>query len=224
MPRLPDPAPVVRLRSVTVDIDGHRALHDVSLDASAGRLLAVVGANGSGKSTLLAVAAGLRTPTAGTVELTPGTRIAFVAQTKTDGARLPLTVTDLVSMGRWRERGALRPLRRSDRDRVAEAIDTVGLTAHARRPIGALSGGQRQRAFLAQALAQEADLLLLDEPMTGLDERSRVAAASAIAAVAARGAAVIAVTHDLDELGHADAIVRLVDGRLATLSPGSLDA
>lgn len=212
-------SPVVRLTDVRVDYDGHAALRGVDLAAHAGRLLAVVGSNGSGKSTLLSVAAGLTAPTSGRVERRPGTRIAFVPQTTADGARLPLTVADLVAMGRWRERGAFRPLRRVDREKVSAAIADVGLADHARRPLGVLSGGQRQRAFIAQALAQDADLLLLDEPMSGLDTASREAAASALATVAARGAAVIAVTHDLAELGRVDDVVLLVDGRIADAAP-----
>ncbi|SDG91315.1 zinc ABC transporter ATP-binding protein AztA [Microbacterium sp. 77mftsu3.1] len=205
---------VVRLGEVCVDIDGHRALDGVDLDVRAGVLTAVVGANGSGKSTLVSVLAGLRAPTSGTVEMRPGTAIALVPQHTADTARLPLTVTDLVSMGRWRERGAFRPLRRRDRERVAEAIDAVGLRPYSSRPLGALSGGQRQRAFVGQALAQDADLLLLDEPTSGLDDASRRAAASALRVAADRGAAVVVVTHDLGELGDVDDVVTLAAGRI----------
>lgn len=206
---------VLELRDIRVSFEGHEALRGVDLDAVRGEILAVVGANGSGKSTLLAVSAGLLPPTSGTVRRAAGTRVGLVPQSTNDGARLPLTVTDLVSMGRWRDRGPFLPLRRSDRARVAEAIETVGLSALARRPLGVLSGGQRQRAYLAQALAQDADLLLLDEPMSGLDAASREAAASALSTVARAGVAVIVVTHDLAELGAVDAVCRLADGRIA---------
>ncbi|MFL0564581.1 zinc ABC transporter ATP-binding protein AztA [Microbacterium sp. 179-I 1D1 NHS] len=205
--------PVIRLRDVRVDIDGHRALDGVDLEVLGGRLTAVVGANGSGKSTLVSVLAGLREPTSGSAETRHGTAIALVPQHTADSARLPLTVTDLVSMGRWRERGAFRPLRRSDRTIVADAVAAVGLSAHASRPLGALSGGQRQRAFLGQALAQQADLLLLDEPTSGLDGASRRAAASALRVATDRGAAVVVVTHDLGELGDVDDVVTLAAGR-----------
>lgn len=188
----------------------------MSATADRGRILAIVGANGSGKSTLVSVAAGLRLPTSGTATITPGARIAFVPQNTADSARLPLTVTDLVAMGRWRGRGAFRPLRRVDRERIGAAIDAVGLTSLAKRPLGALSGGQRQRAFVGQALAQDADLLVLDEPMSGLDEASRSAVAAAVRTVASRGAAVLAVTHDLAELGDVDGVITLADGRIET--------
>ncbi len=206
---------VAELRGVTVAFDGHVALRGIDLDISRDEVLAIVGANGSGKSTLLAVAAGLLSPASGTVDRAPGTRVGLVPQTSNDGARLPLTVSDLVAMGRWRERGPFLPLRRSDRTRIADAIETVGLTPLSRRPLGLLSGGQRQRAHIAQALAQDADLLLLDEPMSGLDAASREAVASALATVARTGVAVVAVTHDLAELGEVDAVCRLVDGRIA---------
>ncbi len=212
---------VVTLRQVSVAYDGHPGLRGVDLDVARHEILAIVGANGSGKSTLVAVAAGLLSPTSGTVHRAPGIRVGLVPQTSNDGARLPLTVNDLVAMGRWRARGPFRPLRRADRDMIAQAIETVGLTALTRRPLGLLSGGQRQRAHIAQALAQEADLLLLAEPMNGLDTASRDAVSSALAVAAQGGAAVVAVTHDLAELGEADAVCRLVDGRVVDGSPAA---
>ncbi|MEH3089967.1 MAG: zinc ABC transporter ATP-binding protein AztA [Microbacterium arborescens] len=214
-PSFPDALSVLELRDVRVSYDGHDALRGIDLDVDRGSIVAVVGANGSGKSTLLSVAAGLRAPSAGHVRREAGTRVGLVPQSTGDVARLPLTVTDLVTMGRWRERGSFLPLRRSDRARVAAAIDAVGLSPLARRPLGELSGGQRQRAHLAQALAQDVDLLLLDEPMSGLDAASRHAVAASLATVAASGAAVIVVTHDLGEVGEVDVVCRLVDGRIA---------
>ncbi|MCT9820688.1 ATP-binding cassette domain-containing protein [Microbacterium sp. W1N] len=215
---LPGAPVIARLRQVGVDIDGHAALRGVDLDARAGRVLAVVGANGSGKSTALSVMAGLTAPTAGSAWRAPGTAVALVPQHTTTGERLPLNVEGVVAMGRWRQRGFWRPLRRVDREAIASAIAAVGLTALARRRIGELSGGQRRRAFLAQALAQQATLVLLDEPMTGLDDAARADAAAAISALTAAGAAVVVVTHDLAELGRVDAVATLADGRLGAIS------
>lgn len=206
------PSPVLTVRDVHVDHDGHPALRGVDATAFAGRLLAVVGANGSGKSTLLGVAAGLIAPTRGEVHRREGTRIALVHQATALPAHLPLTVTDVVAMGTWARLGAWRPARREDRRRVAEAIETVGLSGAARRPIGALSGGQRQRAFLAQTLVQQVELVLLDEPMAGLDTESRAAVATAITHLVDRGAAVIAVTHDRSEFAAIDDTLQLHDG------------
>lgn len=204
---------VLSLRDVAVDLGGHPALRGVDAEVHAGRLLAVVGANGSGKSTLLAVAAGLTAPHRGTVDRRPGIRIALVPQSTPLAPHLPLSVTDIVTMGTWGRLGAWRPSRRADRDLVHEAIATVGLADLARRPIGTLSGGQRQRALLAQALVQRADLVLLDEPMAGLDSHSREIIATTIDRLTATGSGVVAVTHDVTEFTAVDDVLELQDGR-----------
>ncbi|WP_309128195.1 zinc ABC transporter ATP-binding protein AztA [Microbacterium sp.] len=211
-PPLLDTTRVLTLRDIHVDREGHVALRGVDADAHAGRLLAVAGANGSGKSTLLDVAAGLLQPQRGTVRRRDDLRIALLPQTTALPPHLPLTVTDVVSMGTWARLGPWRRARRSDRAAVADAIDAVELRPHATRRIGALSGGQRQRALLAQALVQRADLVLLDEPMAGLDTRSRRIIADAVDRLTADGAAVIAVTHDLSEFRRADEVLTLHEG------------
>lgn len=206
---------VLALRDIHVIRDGHLALRGVDLDAHAGRLLAVVGPNGSGKSTLLDVAAGLVVPQQGTLRRREDLRIALVPQSTPIPAHLPLTVSDIVTMGSWGRLGLWRRARRTDRSAVADAIDAVELSDQAARRVGSLSGGQRQRALLAQALVQRADLVLLDEPMAGLDERSRVIVASAIERLTANGASVIAVTHDLGDFRSVDDVLRLQEGRAA---------
>lgn len=213
--------PTTRLLSlddVSVDRDGHPALRNVDAEAHARRVLGIVGPNGSGKSTLLAVAAGLLAPDRGTAERRPDLRIAFVPQSSPELAHLPLNVTDIVTMGTWGRLGAWRPARRADRALVTDAIGTVELSELARRPIGTLSGGQRQRALLAQALVQRADLVLLDEPMAGLDTRSRAIIARAIDELTATGSGVIAVTHDLTEFTSVDDVLELQDGRVVRAS------
>lgn len=209
---------VLSLRDIVVYRDGHPALRGVDVDAHAGHLLAIIGPNGSGKSTLLSVAAGLLPPRSGTVELRPGLRVALVPQSTPLPAHLPLTVTDIVTMGTWGRLGVWRPARRADRALVADAVDTVGLAALARRPIGSLSGGQRQRALLAQALVQRADLVLLDEPMAGLDAHSRAIIAETIDQLTATGSGVIAVTHDITEFTSIDDALELQDGRVVRAS------
>lgn len=204
---------VLQLTDVSVDLDGHPALRGITVQVHAGRLLAVVGPNGSGKSTLLSVAAGLLTPTSGAADRLRGARIALVPQSTHLPPHLPLTVRDIVAMGSWGALGAWRPARRTDRARIRDAIATVGLTDLGHRPIGAVSGGQRQRALLAQALVQGADLVLLDEPMAGLDAASREIIADAVAHLRSDGAAVIAVTHDLAEFRSIDDVLELADGR-----------
>lgn len=205
---------VLSLRGISVTRDGHPALDGVDAQVQAGQLLLVVGPNGSGKSTLLSVAAGLLPPDTGVVEMAPHTRIALLPQSTALAPHLPLTVTDVVAMGTWARLGAWRPSRRADRDAVTEAIAAVELTDLARRPIGTLSGGQRQRALLAQVLVQRADLVLLDEPMSGLDARSRAIIAATVTRLTEAGTAVIAVTHDSAEFSSIDEVLDLHDGRV----------
>lgn len=208
-PAIDEHAVLVRTTDLSVDLLGHPVLRDVQLIARAGEVAAIVGPNGSGKSTLVETIAGVHRPRAGRVELAPAAAVALVPQRSALSPRLPITVGELVAMGRWRHAGAWRPLSHEDRAIVADALATVGLTELRRRPVAALSGGQRQRALLAQGLAQRARVLLLDEPMTALDVSSKAALNGAILATATDGAAVIVVTHDLHDLARVDAVVRL---------------
>ncbi|MHA7209126.1 metal ABC transporter ATP-binding protein [Arthrobacter sp. MDT1-65] len=206
--------PIV-LDGVWVDHDGVDALCGVSLTVEPATITGVAGANGSGKSTLLEVLAGLLGPRRGRVIL-PVRSTALVAQRSEVADRLPLTVFNVVSMGRWPEVGLMRRLRDGDRRIIDDCIDLVGLGGHARRPLHALSGGQRQRAFLAQGLARRADVVLLDEPTTGLDAGTRAVVADLLVAEKARGAMVVCVSHDDVVLAVADRLVRLEDGRVVS--------
>lgn len=195
-------------------------LHDVNIDLVRGAVTAITGPNGAGKSTLLEILAGVRRPLAGSVSMAASAPIALVVQRTTTPDLLPLTVSDVVSMGTWAQPSlhalssrSRRSTRRTERRRaVAHALDRVGLSFAAGRPFIDLSGGQRQRVLLAQAIVRNAPVLLLDEPATGLDSESRDRTRAILAEEAARGAAVAVVTHDSDTIDVADAIVRLVDG------------
>jgi zinc/manganese transport system ATP-binding protein len=200
---------VVRTTGVDVDLAGHPVLRGIDLSAQAGQITAIVGPNGSGKSTLIGVLAGLIKPRAGHVERAFPGDLALVPQDTRLSGQLPLTVGELIAMGRWRRAGFWRPLSKHDRTIIDESLETVGLTELRHRPIGALSGGQRQRALLAQGLAQRARLLLLDEPMSALDDASVAGAQAALAVAMDAGAAVVVVTHDLSELSRVGAVVRL---------------
>ncbi|MGW1019353.1 zinc ABC transporter ATP-binding protein AztA [Streptomyces niveus] len=175
---------------------------------------AVVGPNGSGKSTLLGVLAGVIPVTAGTVEHRTDRRPAFAAQRSRAADALPMTVRDTVAMGRWERRGLWRRLSRHDRDVVERSMDRLGITALADRQLGELSGGQRQRALVAQGLAQEAELLLLDEPTTGLDASARRLIADVLAGVTADGGTVVVATHDLEAARAAGHVLLLQEGQL----------
>lgn len=179
------------------------ALRDVNFTASCGQTVALIGPNGAGKSTLINLLAGLIRPSAGHMlwNNTPlhNTRheIAFMPQRTEVNWRFPLSVRELVEMGRYPSTGIWNPLRPHDRDIVDKALEALNLTALQKRQIGELSGGQQQRAFLARALAQEAHILLLDEPFTGLDVPGTESLAELLRSLAAEGRLIIASHHDL---------------------------
>ncbi|MFJ5997478.1 zinc ABC transporter ATP-binding protein AztA [Streptomyces sp. NPDC092370] len=204
----------IRLTEVSAGYAGHPVLHQLQADIPALATTALVGPNGSGKSTLLGVLAGVIKPTAGVLHHA-GTRApAFVPQRGAVGDALPLTVRQTVEMGRWGERGPWRRLTRQDRAAVDSVMERLGITDLASRQLGELSGGQRQRALIAQGLAQESDLLLLDEPTTGLDPEARERIATLLTELATDGVTVVHATHDLDAARSADACLLLREGRL----------
>ncbi|WP_420638597.1 metal ABC transporter ATP-binding protein [Candidatus Poriferisocius sp.] len=199
--------PAVQLRGVDARHGRTLALQDVSLSIEAGSVTAVIGPNGSGKSTLFGLISGRLRPSAGTVA-TRGA-VADVLQATAVDSQLRLTVDDVVRMGRYPSRGLLRPMRRADLDACEEALGRVDLLDHRRRPINQLSGGQRQRAFVAQGIAQQAPVLLLDEPATGLDARSHQLILQVIREEADAGRAVLFSTHHLADAHCADTVIAL---------------
>ncbi|MDT6983527.1 zinc ABC transporter ATP-binding protein AztA [Streptomyces lusitanus] len=205
----------VRFTELSAGYAGHPVLHQLSAHIPALAATALVGPNGSGKSTLLGVLAGVIRPTAGELHHTGSRQPAFVPQRGAVGDALPLTVRQTVEMGRWGERGPWRRLTRRDRATVDAAMERMGVAGLAARQLGGLSGGQRQRALIAQGLAQESDLLLLDEPTTGLDPEARERIAALLADLVADGVTVVHATHDLDAARAADACLLLREGRLA---------
>jgi zinc transport system ATP-binding protein len=177
----------VELQDVSFAYDGGRpVLSGVGLEVRAGEFVAIAGPNGGGKTTLVRVVLGLERPSAGIALLfgEPATRcsrrstLGYLAQRSQLGVDAPATVREVVSAGRLAAGGLLGPLRRRERAIVAEAIERVGLGAHADVPLRTLSGGQQQRAFIAKALAGEPSLLVLDEPTTGVDAEAQEALAS----------------------------------------------
>lgn len=193
------------------------ALNDVSVAFAPGSLTALVGPNGAGKSTLLNVLAGTVAVAHGAVHTVA--RPAYVLQRTDVPARLPLTVRDAVAMGRWADRGPLRRLTADDRALVSACLDRLGITELAERPVGELSGGQHQRMLVAQGLAQRSPLLLLDEPVTGLDAVARDVILDVITAERAAGTVVVMCTHELSEANLADQVVLMVDGAVRAAGP-----
>jgi ABC-type Mn2+/Zn2+ transport system ATPase subunit len=209
----------VRARDLAVGHGGWPVVEGIDLDLPAGRALALVGTNGSGKSTLLKTLIGLLPAIDGSLEVLggpPGTtprRVGYLAQLHATGGPLPLQARDVVLMGRYPRRGLLGRITRADRDVVATSLDRVGMADLASAPLFALSGGQRQRVHLAQVLAREADLLVLDEPTAGLDADSTARYRQVMREELDRGAAVVVATHDLDDALTCDQAIRLGGGR-----------
>jgi zinc transport system ATP-binding protein len=156
---------------------GPPVLRDVELSVERGEFVAIAGPNGGGKTTLLRLVLGLEEPTSGRVHRRTR-RLAYLPQRAQAGVDSPLTVGELVAAGRAPRASLVGPLRRTDRVAVREAIERVGLGAQANRRLTALSGGQQQRAFIAKALAADPELLVLDEPTTGVDVESQESLAS----------------------------------------------
>lgn len=206
--------PAARLRGLSAGHARRTVLHEVTARFPRAGVTAVVGHNGSGKSTLLGVLAGVITPAAGAVEIRTR-RPAFVVQHSAVPPGLPITVWETVTMGRWAHLGRWRRLSTKDKDVVRSCLERLGIADLASRRLSTLSGGQRQRALLAQAFAQESDLLLLDEPDAGLDSRARRDISAAVSDARADGVTVVHATHDLDEASRADHCLLLDNGRLA---------
>jgi len=202
-----DGSPAVRLRGVDAHNAANLALSDVSFSIDPGTVTAVIGPNGAGKSTMFAVISGRLSPTCGTV--TTSGPVADVLQATTIDPQLGLTVDDVVMMGRYETRGLFGRMREPDRRARDEALDRVDMLRLRRRPISELSGGQRQRVLVAQGIAQEAPVLLLDEPATGLDVSSQQQIREIIREEADAGRTVLFSTHQVAEAAQADTVVAL---------------
>ena len=209
MPREPLVTTGLRVRRGGVD-----AVDDVDLELAPGSSTALMGANGSGKTTLLEALAGLIAPASGSV--TRGDhRIAYVRQHLPSGW-MPLTAGEVVTMGRYGTAGLVGRLRSADHDAIASATDRLDVSDLLRRQFGELSGGQQQRLIVAQALASDPTVLLLDEPLTGLDIPSQERILQVIEEETARDTIVVVSTHHLDEARHCDHVV-LMAGRVVAI-------
>jgi ABC-type Mn2+/Zn2+ transport system ATPase subunit len=215
-----DPQPAVRFASVSFRHGRLPAVRDVTLTIKAGTSVAFLGPNGSGKSTMLDLMAGLKTPTAGALEVAaPRHRIAYVLQRLEARQALPVTVDEVLRMGRYGHRGLTGRLTADDREAIDRAADRTEIDDLRRRRFHELSGGQRQRVLLAQALAAQPDLLLLDEPITGLDLASQERILAIVAEETSRGTTVVLTTHHLDEARHCDVAVLLASEIIASGPP-----
>ncbi|RME89616.1 MAG: metal ABC transporter ATP-binding protein, partial [Anaerolineae bacterium] len=207
--------PILDVRKLSVRYDGRTALEEITFHLHIGERVAVVGPNGAGKSTLFKVVAGVLSPTEGEVRVFGSgphghVCIAYIPQRSQVDWDFPVSVADVVMMGRIAKLGPLGWPKRRDWALVHEALETVGLRELADRQIGQLSGGQQQRMFIARALAQEAELMLMDEPLTGLDAPAQREVLSLLDELQNRGVTLMVATHDLDQAArHFDRIMLL---------------
>ncbi len=229
----PSRTPLIEAERVSFAYGATPVLEDVSLTVHRGEFVALVGPNGSGKSTLLRVLLGSLAPSTGRVRLlglpperVDRARIGYVPQRPSLDSEVPATVEEIVLSGRLRRSGWWRRPRRADLEYVRHALESVGLAELARVPLAELSGGQRQRAFIARAFATEPDLLLLDEPIAGVDaESQRRFRDSLTHLIEEHGAGVLLVSHELSAVApDLDRVVVLKRRVLFDGPPGELAA
>lgn len=189
--------PALAAEALTVELGGADALRDVTVEVPRGATVAVLGPNGAGKTTFFRAALGLVAPVSGSIK-TFTDRVAVVTQRLDIEPTFPVTVGDVVRMGRYGEVGWVGRFRERDRRAVDSALEKLGIGRLADRRFGSVSGGERQRALLAQAHAQDADLLLLDEPFAGLDVPTASSLRELIGEWRDEGRTVLVATHDLE--------------------------
>jgi len=215
----------VSARDLWAGYDSTPALEALTFDLPAGSLAGLAGPNGSGKSTLLKTLLGLLRPWRGRVELfgVPASaargRAGYAPQADLVDWEFPVTVGDVVMMGRYGRLGLLRRPGAADREAVARALDQVGLAGLADRQGGELSGGQQRRMLIARALAQEDDLLLLDEPMAGLDATSQHDILALFERLRSQGKTLLVATHDLSCVAACFDLALLLNRRLVAFGP-----
>lgn len=217
---------VLEATNAAFSYDGSPALDHVSFTADAGQAVALIGPNGSGKSTLLKGILGLLPLADGSLKVfgtsrRPGVTegIGYLPQQETTEPNFPISLRQVVMMGRYRRIGWWRFPRAVDRAAVAEALEMTGLTARAKARFGSLSGGQQQRGLLARALAAKPRLLLLDEPFNGLDQPNRAALLQTLRELKLRGVTILVTTHDLDLAREVCDAVLLLSGTQVAFGP-----
>lgn len=217
--------PAIELHNLTVSYDSKPALWNADYTLPEGVLAGIVGPNGSGKSTMLKAIMGLVTPASGTVRVfgqdfeAMRKRIAYVPQRSSVDWDFPITVMETVLMGRYRPGNLFRRSSAEDRRIAVEALQNVQMEAFARRQISQLSGGQQQRVFIARALAQQADLFLLDEPFAGVDAATEQTIMELLRRLRDQGKTLVVVHHDLQTVAQYFDWLILVNTRLIGCGP-----
>lgn len=195
--------PILEIHDLTVSYDQNPVLWNVDLSLPSGKLVGILGPNGAGKSTLIKAIMGLIAPTSGYVKVFDKplndvrARISYVPQRESVDWNFPASVLDVVMMGTYGKLGLFRRPGKKERDIAMRSLEQVGMSGFVKRQISELSGGQQQRVFIARALAQEADLYLMDEPFAGVDMSTETAIFQLLQEMAAAGKTVIVVHHDI---------------------------
>lgn len=221
---------IIKLENVSVTYpNGHKALQGVNVRLHSGKICGLVGVNGAGKSTLFKTIMGFVKPTKGCVTIMgqdvrtvlKKNLVSYVPQTEEVDWNFPVLVEDVVMMGRYGHMGFLRRPSSADKQAVSKALERVGMSAYTKRQIGELSGGQKKRIFVARALAQGGQIILLDEPFTGVDIKTEESLISLFRALAAEGRLILVSTHNLGSVPHFCDEVMLINKEL--LAYGSVE-
>lgn len=213
-------SPVLTCTNLSVHYDNRSALRDVSFGIDRGEITALLGPNGAGKSTLLKVLAGMIPPSHGSAEFEgeelsgPEPRITYVPQRASVDWKFPISVIECTKLGLSKDRTRWRPFSRKDNDKAMESLKYVGMDHLADAQIDALSGGQQQRMFIARALLNEGDVLLLDEPFTGVDVPTQEMLVEMLTDLKSRGTAIIYATHDLTQAARTADHAILLNGEI----------
>ncbi len=195
--------PILEIHDLTVSYDQNPVLWNVDLSLPGGKLVGILGPNGAGKSTLIKAIMGLITPTSGYVKVFDKplndvrARISYVPQRESVDWNFPASVLDVVMMGTYGKLGLFRRPGKKQKELAMRSLEQVGMSGFVGRQISELSGGQQQRVFIARALAQEADLYLMDEPFAGVDMSTETAIFQLLQEMTAAGKTVIVVHHDI---------------------------
>ena len=219
-----DDQPILDVHKLCVRYNGQPALQDVSFHLHAGERVAVVGPNGAGKSTLFKVVAGVLQPLSGQVNIFGSMPhghicIAYIPQRSQVDWSFPVSVADVVMMGRIAKLGPFGWPKKQDWAYVGQMLDLVNLADLSKRQISQLSGGQQQRMFIARALAQEAELMLMDEPLSGLDAPSQESILLLLDTLQKQNVTVMVATHDLDQAAQYFDRIMLLNHRLIGFGP-----
>lgn len=209
--------------------NGHTALRDASFHIPRGTITALVGVNGSGKSTLFKTIMGFLKAAKGSVSILDQSvshavrknLVAYVPQSEEVDWTFPILVEDVVMMGRYGHMGFMRIPRTADREAVADALDRVGMTDYRKRQIGELSGGQKKRVFLARALAQNSQVILLDEPFTGVDVKTEESIIELLRELRDEGRVMLVSTHNLGSVPEFCDRTVLIKGTVLAFGPTS---